>query len=292
LNEAAATEMISWMSRPLIRSPAARTDPQDREQYYIERELASRLRAAQSREERRLLYGQVYREFNERVRHYTLAIQAEDPIVQAAAVAPQVRLLRGFVGPHSVFCELGAGDGAVARALAPIVSSSVALDVTDALLRGPNPDANFRFRVFDGLDPNLPPASVDLAYSRDLVEHLQPDDMLEQTAAVARSLKPGGIYVCVTPNALSGPHDVSRIFDDAPRGLHLKEYTSTELAQAFRKAGFSQVRVLISARGWRLAPLLSMWPVTRVEAVLMRLPRWVKRRIARLLAAVKVAGIR
>jgi SAM-dependent methyltransferase len=173
-----------------------------------------------------------------------------------------------------------------------MVRSSLALDVTDALLRGPNPEANFRFRVFDGFDPDLPPESVDLAYSRDLVEHLQPDDMLEQTAAVARILKSGGIYLCVTPNALSGPHDVSRIFDDAPRGFHLKEYTSTELAQALRKAGFSHVRVLISAGGWRLTPLLPMWTVTRVEAILMRLPRWWRRRIARLLAAVKLAGIR
>jgi SAM-dependent methyltransferase len=280
------------MIRPLMRSPSARPDPRDREQYYIERELADRLRAARSREERRLLYGQVYREFNERVRHYELAIQAEDPIVQAAAVAPQVHLLRGFVGPHSVFCEIGAGDGAVGRALAPTVSSSIALDVTDALLRGPNPDANFRFRVFDGIDPDLQPESVDLAYSRDLVEHLQPDDMLEQTAAVARILKPGGMYVCVTPNRLSGPHDVSRLFDDTPRGFHLKEYTSTELAQALRKAGFSDVRVLISAGGWRLSPLLPMSTVTPVEAFLTRLPRWVRRRIARLLAAVKIVGIR
>jgi hypothetical protein len=35
-----------------------------------------------------------------------------------------------------------------------------------------------------------------------------------------------------------------------------------------------------------------MWTVTRVEAILMRLPRWWRRRIARLLAAVKLAGIR
>jgi hypothetical protein len=292
LNTDVAAEIISWMSRPLTRSPAAPTAPQDREQYCVERELADRLRAAQSREERRFLYGEVYREFNERVRHYTLAIQSDDPIAQAAAVAPQVRLLRRFVGPDTAFCELGAGDGAVARALAPMVKSSVALDVTDSLLRGPNRDANFRFRVFDGLDPGLPPGSVDVAYSRDLVEHLQPDDMVEQTSAVARMLKAGGVYVCVTPNALSGPHDVSRLFDDAPRGLHLKEYTSTEVAQVLREAGFSHVRVLISAAGWRLSPLLPLWTVTGVEAILMRLPRRISRRIAWILAAVKVVGLR
>jgi len=284
--------MISGMIRPLARSPAARTDPQVSEQYYIERELADRLRGARSRDERRVLYGQVYREFNERVRHYDLAIQAADPVIQAAAIAPQVRLLRGFVSRQSVYCEIGAGDGAVARALAPMVSSSLAIDVTDALLRGPNPDANFRFRVFDGFDPALPPQSVDVAYSRDLVEHLQPDDMLEQTVAVARMLKAGGIYVCVTPNRLSGPHDVSRDFDDIPRGLHLKEYTATEVAQTLRKAGFGDVRVLISVGGWRLAPLLPMWTVTPLEGFLSRLPRWARRRIARLLAAVKVVGIR
>jgi SAM-dependent methyltransferase len=263
-----------------------------REHYEIERELSDRLRAARSREERRGLYEQVYRELHERVAHHPLVVRADDAAAQAAAAAPQVRLLRPFLNPQSVFCEIGAGDAAVARTLAPMVRSAVALDVTDAYLRGPNPDGAFEFRVFDGFDPGLAPASVDLAYSRDLVEHLHPDDMREQTAAIARMLKPGGMYVCVTPNRLWGPHDISRHFDATPKGFHLREYTSTELARAMREAGFSDVRLLASVGGRRISPLLPTWTATWIESLVACLPRRLRRRVGQLLATVKVIGIR
>ena len=268
------------------------TPAQVRQHYEIERELSDRLRAAGSREERSRLYGEVYRELHERIGHHPLVRQAEDPHAQATAVAPQVRLLRGFVSRQTAFCELGAGDAAVARTLAPLVSSAIALDVTDAYLRGANPDGNFQFRVFDGFDPGLPPGSIDVAYSRDLVEHLHPDDMLEQTAAVTRMLKPGGIYICVSPNRLSGPHDVSRHFDDAPTGFHLREYTATELAAAMRQAGFRNARVLLSYGGRRLSPLMPLWTVAPLERLVELLPLKARQRLGRILAAVKVVGIR
>lgn len=270
----------------------AQTPAQVREHYEIERELSDRLRTAQSREERRRLYGEVYRELHERIPHHPLVVRADNPAMTASATAPQVRLLRRFVRPQTVFCEIGAGDGAVARALASEIRSAIALDVTDAALRGPNPDGKFEFRVFDGLDPGLPTGSVDVAYSSDVVEHLHPDDMLEQTAAVARMLRPGGIYICITPNRLSGPHDVSRPFADAPQGFHLREYTSTELAKQMRYAGFTEVRVLLSIRGRRFSPLLPLWTVTAVEVLLARVPLGIRRRVGRPLAAVKVIGIR
>jgi SAM-dependent methyltransferase len=263
-----------------------------REHYEIERELSDRLREARSRAERRGLYGDIYRELGERVAHHPLVVQADDAAGQAAAGTSQVRLLRPFLTPQSVFCEIGAGDATVARTLAPMVRSSIAFDVTDAYLRGPNPDGGFEFRVFDGFDPGLPPACVDLAYSRDLVEHLHPDDLYEQTTAIARMLKPGGMYICVTPNRLSGPHDISRHFDDTPKGFHLREYTSAELASALREAGFSDVRVLLSIDGRRISPLLPAWTATWPEALIAHLPRRVRRRVGRLLAAVKVVGIR
>jgi SAM-dependent methyltransferase len=268
------------------------TPAQVREHYDIERELSDRLRNAGSRDERRRLYGEVYRELHERIAHHPLVMQADDTNAQAAAIAPQVRLLRDFVNRDTMFCEIGAGDAAVARALALTVRSSIAFDVTDAYLRGPNPDGRFEFRVFDGFNPGLPPASVDVTYSRDLVEHLHPDDMLEQTAAVLQMLKPGGMYICVTPNRLSGPHDVSRHFDEEPTGFHLREYTVGELATAMRAIGFSDVRALISIGGRRLSPLLPPWVVTPVEALVARLPRRARRQIGQLLAAVKVVGIR
>lgn len=268
------------------------TPAQVREHYEIERELSDRLRGAGTREERRRLYGDVYRELFERVEHHPLVRQAGDAVAQRAAVAPQVELLRHFVGGSTDFCEIGAGDGAVARALAPHVKRSLAFDVTDAYMHGPNPEGRFEFRVFDGFDPGLPAASIDFVYSRDVVEHLHPEDMLEQTAALARALRPGGMYLCVTPNRLTGPHDVSRAFDPVPTGFHLREYSSAELAAVMRRAGFSRTRIVLSMGGRLLSPRLPLALATGLEWGVARLPAALRQRLASPLAAVKVLGIR
>jgi SAM-dependent methyltransferase len=267
------------------------TPEQLRDWYEIERELAGRLRSASSPDERRRLYGEVYRELGERVPYHPLVSVAQDAHARAAMVAPQVRLLRRWLEPSTRFCEVGAGDGAISVAVAPLVRSALALDVTDALVpRGPVPD-NLEFRVFDGFDLGVPDRSLDLVYTNDVVEHLHVDDMLEQSAAIARALAPGGRYVCVTPNRLAGPHDVSRSFADVADGFHLHEYTVTELAAALRTAGFRTVRIVLSAGGRHLSP--AMWPalLAPVEAMLERIPVNRRQRIARPLAAVKLVAM-
>jgi hypothetical protein len=58
------------------------------------------------------------------------------------------------------------------------------------------------------------------------MEHLHPEDALEQLQKIRRTLARGGVYVCITPNRVNGPHDVSGLFDDEARGLHLREYST------------------------------------------------------------------
>jgi hypothetical protein len=72
---------------------------------------------------------------------------------------------------------------------------------------------------------------------------------MEQLRNILAALRPGGHYICTTPNRLTGPHDISAGFDDEPRGFQLREYTYHELAPAFRQAGFRRVRVLERAHG-------------------------------------------
>jgi SAM-dependent methyltransferase len=263
-----------------------------RQHFEIERELADKLREAPSKEERRRLYGEVYRQRSELIPSHPLVQQAADAEVRSGYVEPQVRLLRSFVNEQTRFCEVGAGDGAVAKALAPHVASSVALDVTDALALPDDEGAGFEFRVFDGFDLGLPPGSIDLVYSNDVVEHLHPDDMLDHAREVREILRPGGKYVCVTPNRLSGPHDVSKHFAETPQGFHLREYSATELAAALRQAGFSRVKVFLAFRGRRLTPLLPAGLVRPLEALIEAMPRRYGRRVARLLAALKTAAVK
>lgn len=269
-----------------LRLLALQTAEQRREHFEIERELRERLLAAPDTAGRRRLYGEVYAEFNSRVPHNPLASEAGDPAARETAVCRQARLLRPFLKPDSVFLEIGAHDGALAKAAAADVRESIAIDVHDeAALAG---ERNYRFTVFDGFNIELEDDSVDLAYSRDVAEHLHPDDFADQAREIRRVLRPGGKYVCVTPNRLSGPHDVSGHFSDVPEGFHLREYTDSELAVAFRAVGFRQAQLLVSYYGYWLAPLLPVPTVRPVELAFERLGGTRRRRYGAALSAVKV----
>jgi SAM-dependent methyltransferase len=125
----------------------------------------------------------------------------------------------------------------------------------------------------------LPPDSVDVAFSNQLMEHLHPDDALEQLGGIWRALRPGGVYICITPNRISGPHDISQHFDPVATGFHLKEYTTEELSGLFRQVGFRKVQSLLGWRGFSVP--VPAAPVIACEAVLARLPSTPRRRLGR-----------
>lgn len=257
-----------------------------RARYEAERDLAARLREASTEERRGGLYGAVYAARSEIAGH-PLVERAQDRAAQLTAAAPQVRLLRGLTDSSSFVCEVGAGDGAVSQLLAPHVRRCVALDVTDALALPSDPSTGYSFETFDGFSLSLA-EPADLVYSNDVAEHLHPDDMRDQARAIRAALRPGGEYLCVTPNRLTGPHDVSAGFSERATGFHLREYTATELARELRAAGFARCAFVVSVGGRRLSPRLPMLPVTILETLLAVLPRRLRLRAGRPLAAIKV----
>lgn len=273
----------------MISSVKQRTTAQLQEHYLIEQQLASRLRQA-PKAERRGLYNTVYDERIQRIPDHPLTIQATDRAVQLRAIIPQLRLLQPFIKPFSVFLEIGPGDCALAMKVAKRVKKVYAVDVSYSLLRDTVHPENFQLCLSDGIEIPVPSASVDVAYSNQMMEHLHPEDAQDQLLNIYTALAPGGKYICITPNRLSGPWDISRHFDETATGLHLKEYTITELAQIFRSAGFSKVHVFLSYMGYKLSPMLPVFPITWLELGLERMPRGLRKKIAYLLTAVKVVG--
>ena len=224
-----------------------RTSAQIKEHYEIEKELAAKLRNA-TRQQRQSLYTSLYNELFQKVPSHPQLTQKSSPEITAAAVSLQMKFLRRFLNKETTFLEIGPGDCALSLEAAKHVKQVYAVDVSNEITKGLTPPPNFQLILSDGCSINVPPNSVNVAYSNQLMEHLHPDDAFEQLQNIYNVLAPGGIYLCITVNRLSGPHDISVYFDPVATGFHLKEYTTSEINKLFKKVGFSKVNAYTGAK--------------------------------------------
>ena len=268
-----------------------------REHYDLEKILASRLLHS-TKEERQYLYSALYDELFSKIHfHPQLSVKA-DPVAIAWIVEQRMQLIESFLTPDVIFLEIGPGDCSLSQEIAKHVKQVYALDVSNEITKNLLLPDNFALIISDGCSVPLPDNTVDVAYSHQLMEHLHPDDAVEQLQAICRALVPGGSYICITPNKLSGPHDVSQYFDEVATGFHLKEYLLSELYHLFRAAGFSQVVFYKSYKKTNLKLSLNgitMWLFVAIESLLTALPFPLRRKIAglpMLFRGMTVVGIK
>jgi SAM-dependent methyltransferase len=250
-----------------------------RRQFDVERELAARLREAR---DRRGLYTEVYDEFLRRVPHY----RTHDAALNATLVALQLRLLEPFLKSRPRFLEVGGAGAALTTRLADRLPRVIAVEAT------PIETAAVKVEVVvcDTPPYPIPDGSVDLAFSSHTIEHLVPADVLLHLQEMRRVLSPGGRYVCVTPNRLWGPHDVSRYFSDTPAGLHLHEYTHNELLGLMVSAGFRTPRIIARLGG--TGGLVPHLVLRAVEGILGMLPVATRRSLLEWLSRGRQAPLR
>ena len=256
----------------------SRTYDQLKDQYEIEKELAERLRNA-GKEERKHLYTALYDEYFRRVPHHPQITQKSDPNIRRERINRSVGLLKHFLHSQSVYLEVGPGDCALALDVSNFVKKVYAVDVSQEITKDLNMPENFELIITDGSSIPVPPGSIDLAYSNQLMEHLHPEDALEQIIKFIQGINTWGKYICVTPNRVSGPHDISKYFDNVARGFHLKEYTTTELVKLFKSAGFTKVVRFINIKGFKIE--LPIFPADYTERALMSFPHSVRARLSR-----------
>jgi ubiquinone/menaquinone biosynthesis C-methylase UbiE len=261
------------------------TIEQIKDHYEIEKELASRLRNS-TREERQQLYTSVYDELFKRVPYHPQLTQKLSTEDSARFVALSMRFLRRFLNPNSIFLEVGPGDCSLSLEVAKHVRKVYAVDVSNEITKGLNFPQNFELVISDGVSIPVAENSINIVYSDQLMEHLHPDDAIDQLQNIYKVLLPGGLYICSTPNQLSGPHDVSMCFDEVATGFHLKEYLVNELYNLFRQAGFSKVSLYKSYK--QISVKIPLLPITvfmlkRCEEIISRLPFPLRRKIANLL---------
>ena len=255
--------------------------------YQIERDLAEKIKSAGA-EERKRMYSEVYGELFQMVPFHISLQRKKSPDYKQKIIQPQLNILSHFINPDSVVVEIGAGDCELAIALAKKVGSVLALDVSQAAIIQQNLPSNFSYINFDGSILPLNDNSVDVAYSYQVIEHLHPDDVILQMREVLRILKPGGTFVCVTPNRIFGPHDISKLFDERATGLHLKEYTTHELTGILKKAGFRRVERYVMAGRRKL--VLPQFYLKFLEGVLDGLSKRARWKLANFLPLKVLLG--
>jgi SAM-dependent methyltransferase len=263
--------------------------------YTVERQLADRLREAADAKERQRICATMYDELFRLVPdHPRLTEKGEHTQLRERDIGWNLAQLKPYLRPGCTFLEVGAGDCALAARVAQKAGKVFAVDISarSRMLRLPR---NVRFVKTSGTDIGVPIETVDVAFSDQLMEHLHPDDALAQLRNIRRVLKPGGVYMCVTPNRLYGPSDVSGYFEDVACGFHLREYSVREIRAIFREAGFPKQHVYIGARGLFLrCPAIL---VETLESTIEWLPKRLRRSVAKIpilraLLGVRVAGIR
>lgn len=264
-----------------------RTIEQIKEHYELEKQLAGKLLNS-TRAERQHLYTAVYNELFERIPYHPQLVRKADPEWSAEVVGWQIQLLDRFLSPETVFLEVGPGDCSLSLAVAKRTKKVYAVDVSDVIAKQSDSPANFELVLSDGCSVAVPENTVDIAYSNQLMEHLHPDDALDQLRNIHAALRPGGRYICSTPNRLAGPHDVSLYFDKIATGFHLKEYSFTELNSLFRAVGFSKVSFFL--RGKEVDSNVLIFAVRVYENILSILPFRMRRAIATK-SPLKVASI-
>ena len=203
-------------------------------------------------------------------------------------------LLNRFLGPESNFMDIGPGDCALSFAVSEQVRMVFAIDVSKEITKTTDTPANFRLLITDGTSIPVPNDSIHVAYSNQLMEHLHPDDALDQLKNIWRALAPGGCYICITPNKITGPHDISRGFDLEATGFHLKEYTALELSKLFDRVGFKKKKLFfVSVRGHHLR--CPIFLIFTLEKSLLMLPETarsflLKSRLLNRLLAIHIVG--
>lgn len=264
-----------------------RTIEQVKEHYELEKQLASQLQTA-DRNDRKRLYTELYNQLFRSIPHHPQLSRKQDDLESTKEVFQKMKLLERFLNPSSIFLEVGVGDCQLSFEVAKHVKKVYGIDVSAEIADHEVYPHNFDLIISDGCTIPVPANTVTVAYSNQLMEHLHTEDARDQLYNLYQALAPNGVYICVTPNRLAGPHDISRYFDEVATGFHLREYTNTELRDLFFEVGFSKVETYAGGKG---VYLRSPFPLVEFcELMLCTLPFSTRKMIANMLPMKALLG--
>ncbi len=132
----------------------------------------------------------MYDELLKRVRHHPLLAARRTAQDVENTVNDQLARLAPYISPNTVFLEVGAGGCQLSMALTSRVKKVIAVDVSNEITAHVKPPPNFELVISNGTNIPVPPGSIDVAFSNQLMEHLHPDDAAEQLREIYTALRP------------------------------------------------------------------------------------------------------
>jgi len=262
------------MLKPIKKIPETWSHLTNEEIYEIyksEIKHSNRLRI-DDKKVRQSLYQTVYDDyFSELPFHPTFHFRKKEKI-KKDRIEFLIKKLSPLLTGSEKFIEIGAGDCSLSYELSDYVDKVYALEVSDVTVnKNYTKPENMEIIIFNGYDFPFEKGSIDFAFSNQLLEHLHVDDAIEQTCSVYNSLKKGGKYMCITPNRLLGPGDITGYFGDELKGFHLKEYTSMELRSVFKSTGFRKVKFQSIIKGKSVfIPMCIIWIIEKCISILSK----------------------
>jgi ubiquinone/menaquinone biosynthesis C-methylase UbiE len=180
--------------------------------------------------------------------------------------------------------DIGCGNGKLAVAIAQKGNTVVGLDVSKIAIKTAQdrlqkiaPELHVTFKQGDARKLPFDDRTFDYITSQDLVEHISEDDFKLHLSEVYRVLKPEGRYVFWTPSELRGGSSL---------GLHLKEYTISEIDQIIRNTNFKYCWYDLRFYKLKIKVKINqsfMFPVIVYEKLLKRVVRFMPERLNHLL---------
>lgn len=259
-------------------------DDLPKQQFDFERAAARRLLSA-SQCERPALYLSIYAEY---FRKFGASGSCNDG--SARKTRHQVAFLKPFMrNGVNTFMEFGSGNGHVCVAMSAFAKRVIGVDIAANRDAPRDAPANCHFVTANITSRLVEDGTVDVLYSSQVLEHLHPDDCVIVVRNAFAALKPGGLFINIVPNWLTGPHDISKYFVNRAEGLHLHEYDNRELSKLLCESGFESCQSYVGTHSICF-PLPSKL-VGALETVSQAFPQnWRKNIIMRGLTGVRMAA--
>lgn len=212
---------------------------------------------------------------------------AAEPISYSlpATNAKVLELLAPHLGASGAVLDIGAGEGYLARRVHAAIRAGGHAARLEACDLFPDnfkvPEVPCRAIDLDGGLP-LPDSSVDLAYSVEVLEHLE--DQFAYLREVHRVLRPGGRFVVTTPNVLSLTSRLRTLLTGFPElygplplrtedpqyvGGHIHPVSLYFLSYMAGKAGFRVAEVATDRlKSGSVVALAFLWPFVAIASAL------------------------